>query len=76
LGALDAVSVLFFDTPELVRTDPPAVALDRALSASPAGPKGPDTVPTASSEPPATGSIKQAETSAAGPAANAVQTQQ
>jgi hypothetical protein len=77
LGALDAVSVLFFDTPELVRTDPPAVPLDRALSASPADPKVPDTVPTASAEQPnVTGAIKQAETSAAAPAASVAQTQQ
>jgi rod shape-determining protein MreC len=77
LGALDTVSVLFFDTPELVRTDPPAVPPDRALSASPAEPKGPDTIPTASTDQPKeTGSIKQADTSAAGPAANVVQTQQ
>ena len=77
LGALDAVSVLFFDTPELVRTDPPAVPLDRALSASPAEPKVPDTVPTASAEQPSvTGAIKQAETSPPTPAASVAQTQQ
>jgi rod shape-determining protein MreC len=35
-GALDVVSVLFFDAPALTRTDPPAIsAVDRALSASP-----------------------------------------
>jgi rod shape-determining protein MreC len=74
LGALDAVSVLFFDTPELVRTDPPAVPLDRALSASPGDTKLPDTVPTASvEEPEMSGAIRQAGTSAAAPVA---QTQQ
>jgi rod shape-determining protein MreC len=77
LAALDAVSVLFFDTPELVRTDPPAVAADRALSASPADIKAADTVPTASvDETPMSGAIKQAETPAAAPSASVAQTQQ
>jgi rod shape-determining protein MreC len=35
LSALDVVSVLFFDTPTLTRTDPPPVEADRALSAVP-----------------------------------------
>ena len=74
LGALDAVSVLFFDTPELLRTDPPVVAVDRALSASPADTEIPETVPTASvDDPKMTGTIKQAGASAAAPVA---QTQQ
>lgn len=51
LGALDVVSVLFFDTPALVSTDPPAVAADRPLSAAPEDPQTPP-VPTAASEPP------------------------
>src|SRR5581483_4445100 len=36
LGALDAVSVLFFDTPELVTSDPVAGPIDGPLSATPA----------------------------------------
>jgi len=61
LSTLDAVSVLFFDAPTLTRTDPPAVALDRALSASPDDTKVSDAVPTASIEPPSIDSeIKQA----------------
>ncbi|HZP10686.1 rod shape-determining protein MreC [Methyloceanibacter sp.] len=36
LGALDVVSVLFFDTPELVSSDPVAGPIDRPLSATPA----------------------------------------
>jgi hypothetical protein len=77
LAALDAVSVLFFDTPELVRTDPPAIAANRPLSASPADIKAADTVPTASvDETPITGAIKQAETPAAAPGASVAQTQQ
>ena len=60
LGALDVVSVLFFDTPVLTRTDPPAVPVDRALSASPDEKKAPP-IPTASAEPPpANAAIKQA----------------
>ena len=37
LNALDAVSVLFFDTPALTQADPPAVESTRALSAPPSG---------------------------------------
>jgi hypothetical protein len=36
LRALDVVSVLFFDTPELVSTDPIAGPIDGPLSATPA----------------------------------------
>lgn len=76
LGALDVVSVLFFDTPELVRTDPPAVALDRALSASP-GSAVPDTVPTASVDgPERSGAIQPAGTQPAASGASVAQTQQ
>jgi rod shape-determining protein MreC len=35
LSALDVVSVLFFDTPTLTRSDPPPAEADRALSAVP-----------------------------------------
>ena len=35
LSALDTVSVLFFDTPALAATDPPAAAADRPLSKTP-----------------------------------------
>jgi rod shape-determining protein MreC len=38
LNSLDAVSVLFFDTPALTRADPPAVDSTGALSAAPANP--------------------------------------
>ena len=76
LGALDAVSVLFFDTPELVRTDPPAVPFDRALSSSPDGTKVP-TVPTASvDDSKMTGAMNEAGASAAAPGASVAQTQQ
>ncbi|MGD9501254.1 MAG: rod shape-determining protein MreC [Methyloceanibacter sp.] len=77
LGALDVVSVLFFDTPELVRTDPPAAPLDRALSEAPADTRVRDAVPTASvggSE--MTGAIKQAGAPAASAGASVAQTQQ
>ena len=45
LSALDVVSVLFFDTPALARTDPPAVPADRALSAIARGQQAPGTIP-------------------------------
>jgi hypothetical protein len=35
LSALDIVSVLFFDTPALATTDPPAAAAQRPLSKTP-----------------------------------------
>lgn len=61
LSALDLVSVLYFDAPALTRTDPPTVALDRALSTSTGDSKVPERVPTASVEPPTTNTaIKQA----------------
>ncbi len=48
LAALDAVSVLFFDTPQLVNSDPVAGPLDGPLSATPAGATP---APSAASEP-------------------------
>jgi rod shape-determining protein MreC len=53
LNALDVVSVLFFDTPALARTDPPADPADRALSAIPEDQQTPGTisVPSAAIEP-------------------------
>jgi len=50
LSSLDVVSVLFFDTPTLTRTDPPAVPVARALSPVPDDNQPPPT-PTASVEP-------------------------
>src|SRR4029079_15394944 len=53
LGSLDVVSVLFFDTPTLTSTDPPAVPVERALSAMPEDKRAPDAVsaPSAAIEP-------------------------
>jgi rod shape-determining protein MreC len=53
LGSLDVVSVLFFDTPTLTSTDPPAVPVERALSAMPEDKRAPDAVsaPSAAAEP-------------------------
>jgi rod shape-determining protein MreC len=63
LSSLDVVSVLFFDTPALTRTDPPAVPVARALSPVPEGDAAPPSVPTASIEPlPLEAAIKQAGT--------------
>ena len=55
------VSVLFFDTPALATTDPPAIAANRALSAMPGDKQAPDSVsvPTASI---GDGSLKNAGT--------------
>ena len=51
LSSLDVVSVLYFDTPTLVTTDPPSVADSRALSASPnETPPAPTLQPTVSNE--------------------------
>ena len=76
LRALDAVSVLFFDTPTLTRTDPPLSAPDRALSASADDTDVPAAGPSASIEPrPADTRIKQAGASRA-PAEGIVQTRQ
>ena len=76
LRALDAVSVLFFDTPTLTRTDPPVSASDRALSASADDTDVPAAGPSASIEPhPADTRIKQAGASRA-PAEGIVQTRQ
>jgi rod shape-determining protein MreC len=70
LSSLDVVSVLFFDTPALTTTDPPAVPVARALSPVPEDNQTPAPVPTASAEPlPADTPIKQAgapEAAAAG----------
>jgi len=77
LRALDAVSVLFFDTPTLTRTDPPVFTPDRALSASSGDAEIPATGPSASVEPrPADTRIKQAGASRATSAEGVVQAQQ
>jgi rod shape-determining protein MreC len=61
LSALDVVSVLYFDTPALLRTDPPPVTAERALSPSPNGAEEPAPVPAAAIEPKAADApIKQA----------------
>ena len=61
LSALDVVSVLYFDTPALLRTDPPPITAERNLSPLPAGTEEPPAVPTAANEPkPADAPIKQA----------------
>jgi rod shape-determining protein MreC len=60
LGSLDVVSVLFFDTPALISTDPPAVAAEQPLS-SPTEEAQQPAVPTASTETPPEGApIKHA----------------
>jgi len=51
LAALGTVSVLFFDTPALVRTDPPPVTAERPLSPSPEEDEAEAPVPTAVIEP-------------------------
>jgi len=53
LSSLDAVSVLFFDTPALASTDPPVVTDARALSATPESVQEPTSAPrpTAANEP-------------------------
>jgi rod shape-determining protein MreC len=77
LRALDAVSVLFFDTPTLTRTDPPVSPPDRALSASSGDAEPPATGPSASVEPrPADARIKQAGTSGPASTAGVVQARQ
>src|SRR6187551_380464 len=48
LNSLDVVSVLFFDTPALTRTDPPGVPVARALSPAPEDVQAPPPTPTAS----------------------------
>jgi len=50
LSSLDVVSVLFFDTPALTRTDPPGVPVARALSPVPEEVQAPP-APTASVDP-------------------------
>lgn len=60
LGALDAVSVLFFDTPLLTSVDPPPAPSERALSAAPEGIQEPAPPPTASAEPAAEAPMKHA----------------
>jgi rod shape-determining protein MreC len=63
LSSLDVVSVLFFDTPALTRTDPPAVPVARALSSVPEDKTAPPPVPTASAEPlPVDNALKQTGT--------------
>jgi rod shape-determining protein MreC len=60
LSSLDVVSVLYFDTPTLTRTDPPVAAAERPLSPSPEDSQDPP-APTASSEPlPSSAPIKHA----------------
>ncbi len=60
LSSLDVVSVLFFDTPALASTDPPAVPVAGPLSPVPEDSKVPPPVPTASIEPlPSDSAIKQ-----------------
>jgi rod shape-determining protein MreC len=54
LGALDVVSVLFFDTPALNSTDPPVASAEQPLSAPPAETQEPS-APTASSTSPPEG---------------------
>ncbi len=67
LSALDVVSVLFFDTPALTRTDPPPIAVDRALSPSPDDTKVPAAVTSSVEPPPLDAEIKQAGASATTP---------
>jgi rod shape-determining protein MreC len=77
LKALDAVSVLFFDTPTLTRTDPPVAPPDRALSASADDAEALPPGPSASIEPPRTGTmIKQAGATGPSSAEAIVQTRQ
>ncbi len=78
LSSLDVVSVLFFDTPALTRTDPPAVAVAPALSPVPADQATPPpTVPTASAEPlPVDTTLKQAGTPAGASGEGVAQAQQ
>jgi rod shape-determining protein MreC len=52
LSSLDVVSVLFFDTPALERTDPPAVPVASPLSPVPGEGEASSPAPTASAEPP------------------------
>jgi len=53
LSSLDVVSVLFFDTPALTSTDPPADPVERSLSAMPEDLQAPESAsaPTAANEP-------------------------
>ena len=67
LSALDVVSVLFFDAPALTRTDPPPIAVDRALSPSPDDTKVPAAVTSSVEPPPPSAEIKQAGASATTP---------
>jgi hypothetical protein len=61
LSSLDVVSVLFFDTPGLTRTDPPAVPVASPLSPVPEEGDATPATPTASVEPlPADSPIKHA----------------
>ena len=77
LSALDVVSVLFFDAPALTRTDPPAAAVDRGLSASPEDTEVPVVMPTATIAPPAADTeIKQAGASGATSAEGVAQSRQ
>jgi rod shape-determining protein MreC len=71
LGALDWVSVLYFDTPALMRTDPPAISAERALSPPADGTEEPPPgVPAASHAPvPASAPIKHAGAAADSPPA-------
>jgi rod shape-determining protein MreC len=73
LSSLDVVSVLFFDTPALTRTDPPAVPVARALSPVPED-DAPPPVPTASIEQPLPleAKVKQAGTADSAPSVEGV----
>ena len=78
LSSLDVVSVLFFDTPALTSTDPPAVPVAGVLSPGPEDSKDPAPAPTASVEPlPAESSIEQVGTAdGASPGEGIAQAQQ
>jgi rod shape-determining protein MreC len=73
LSSLDVVSVLYFDTPALLRTDPPPVTAERALSPSPDSSEEEQPAPTASIEPKPTGApIKQAGATEAPPSSEGI----
>ncbi|HEX2447298.1 MAG TPA: rod shape-determining protein MreC [Methyloceanibacter sp.] len=79
LNALDVVSVLFFDTPALTSTDPPAIDANRALSAKPEDRQAPEAVSatSASIEPvPVSDPVKHAGTAGAAPSEGMAQAQQ
>jgi len=69
--------VLFFDTPALTRTDPPAVPVAGPLSPAPDDAQAPPPTPTASAEPlPADATVKHVGTAdGASPGAGVAQAQ-